>query len=42
MNLSLHQKRGLYWWLGILMAAVLTSVAWSQICSVLAHCSSMF
>jgi uncharacterized membrane protein (DUF441 family) len=42
MSLTLHQKRGLFWGLGILTAAVLMSLAWSQICTSLAHCFSWF
>jgi hypothetical protein len=42
MSLTLHQKRGLLWGLGILAAVVLMSVAWSQICAGLAHCFSLF
>jgi len=42
MSLTLHQKRGLFWGLGILMAVVLMSVAWSQISTLLAHCFSLF
>ncbi len=42
MSLTLHQKRGLFWGLGILMAVVLMSVAWSQISTALAHCFSLF
>jgi uncharacterized membrane protein (DUF441 family) len=42
MSLTWHQKRGLFWGLGILMAVVLMSIAWSQICTSLVHCFSLF
>ena len=42
MSLTLQQKRGLYWALGIVIIATLTSVAWAQINTALAHCFSLF
>jgi hypothetical protein len=42
MQLSLQQKRALYWGLGILTAMVLTSVAWAQIHLALSQCFSSF
>jgi uncharacterized membrane protein (DUF441 family) len=42
MSLTLHQKRGLLWGLGILTAVVLMSVAWSQICAAVGNCLSPF
>jgi hypothetical protein len=38
MDLTSQRKRGLIWGLGILMVAILTSVAWAQIHAALAHC----
>jgi len=42
MSLTLQQKRGLFWALGIVTMATLTSLAWHQINSVLTHCFSVF
>ena len=42
MSLTLHQKRGLLWGLGILTAVVLMSVAWSQISAAVGNCLSPF
>ena len=42
MSLTMQQKRGLFWALGILIMATLTSVAWAQINTTLAHCLSFF
>ena len=42
MSLTSHQKRGLFWGLGILMAVVLMSAAWSQINTALTHASRCF
>jgi hypothetical protein len=42
MSLMMQQKRGLFWALGILIMATLTSIAWSQIHNTLAHCFSFF
>ena len=42
MSLTMQQKRGLFWALGILIMATLTSVAWAQIHIMLAHCFSLF
>ena len=42
MSLTMQQKRGLLWALGIVIMATLTSVAWAQINTALAHCFSLF
>src|SRR5215471_15831357 len=42
MSLTLHQKRGLLWGLGILAAVVLMSVAWAQIGAAVGNCLSPF
>jgi hypothetical protein len=42
MSLTMQQKRGLFWALGILIVATLTSVAWAQINTALTHCFSLF
>jgi hypothetical protein len=42
MSLTLQQKRGLFWALGILIMLTLSSVAWAQINTALAHCFSLF
>src|SRR4029077_13130695 len=42
MSLTLHQKRGLLWGLGILTAVVLMSVAWAQIGAAVGNCLSPF
>jgi len=42
MSLTMHQKRGLFWALGIVTVATLTSLAWHQINAVLTHCFSVF
>jgi len=42
MSLTMQQKRGLFWALGILIMATLTSVAWAQINTALTHCFSLF
>ncbi|GEM_PF-3414531 len=38
MNLTMQQKRGLFWALGIVTGATLTSLAWHQINVALSHC----
>ena len=42
MSLTLQQKRGLFWALGIATMATLTSLAWAQIHTILAQFFSMF
>jgi hypothetical protein len=42
MSLTMQQKRGLFWALGILIMATLSSVAWAHIHTALAHCFSVF
>ncbi|HWN75247.1 MAG TPA: hypothetical protein VNO13_05840 [Candidatus Udaeobacter sp.] len=42
MSLTMQQKRGLLWALGIVIMATLTSVAWAQINTALARCFSLF
>jgi len=42
MSLTLHQKRGLFWALGLLIMLTLSSVAWAQINTALSHCFSLF
>ena len=42
MSLTLQQKRGLLWALGIVTMATLTSLAWAQIHATLGRCFSMF
>ena len=42
MSLTMQQKRGLFWTLGIVTVATLTSLAWHQINAVFAHCFSVF
>ncbi len=42
MSLTSQHKRGLFWALGILIIAALTSVAWAQIHTALTHCFSFF
>jgi hypothetical protein len=42
MSLTMQQKRGLFWALGILIMATLSSVAWAQIHTALAHCFALF
>ena len=42
MQLSLQQKKALYWGLGILTAMVLMNVAWAEIHLALARCFSSF
>jgi len=42
MSLTMQQKRGLFWALGTLIMATLSSVAWAQIHAVLTHCFSLF
>jgi hypothetical protein len=42
MSLTLQQKRGLYWALGIVMTATLASLAWSQINAALTRCFGLF
>jgi hypothetical protein len=42
MSLTLQKKRGLFWALGIVTVATLTSLAWSQINALLTHCFSVF
>ena len=41
-SLTLQRKRGLFWALGIVTMATLTSIAWAQIHATLARCFSMF
>ena len=42
MSLTMQQKRGLFWALGLLIMATLASVAWVQINTALASCFSLF
>jgi len=42
MSLTLQQKRGLFWALGIVTMAALTSLAWAQINALLTRCFSLF
>jgi len=42
MSLTLQQKRGLLWALGIVTMATLTSLAWTQIHLMLTRCFSLF
>jgi uncharacterized membrane protein (DUF441 family) len=42
MHLTMQQKKALYWGLGIVIAAVLMSMAWGQINATLARCFSVF
>ena len=42
MSLTSQQKRGLFWALGILIMLTLSSVAWAQIHTTLAHLCSLF
>ena len=42
MSLTLQQKRGMFWALGILIMLTLSSVAWAQINTALTHCFSVF
>ena len=42
MSLTLQQKRGLFWALGIVTVATLTSLAWHQINVALSHCIFTF
>ena len=42
MSLTLQQKRGLFWALGIVTVATLTSLAWHQITAALTHCVFTF
>ena len=42
MSLTMHQKRGLFWALGIVTIATLTSLAWHQINVALTHCIFTF
>ena len=42
MSLTLQQKRGIYWTLGIVTMATLASLAWAQINAILTHCLSPF
>ena len=42
MSLTMQQKRGLFWVLGILIMSTLTSVAWAQINNALTNCFSLF
>ena len=42
MSLTLQQKRGLLWALGIVTMATLTSLAWAQIHAMLGRCLSLF
>jgi hypothetical protein len=42
MSLTLQQKRGLLWALGIVTMATLTSLAWMQFHATLARCLSVF
>jgi len=42
MSLTMQQKRGLFWVLGILSVVTLTSMAWTQLNAALNHCFSLF
>jgi hypothetical protein len=42
MSLTLQQKRGLLWMLGLLTMVSLTSIAWAQIHEALTKCFSVF
>ena len=42
MSLTLHQKRAIFWTLGIATMATLTTVAWSQIHALLTQCFLQF
>ena len=42
MSLTLQQKRGLFWSLGIVTVATLTTLAWHQINALLTHCFTLF
>ncbi|HUL35156.1 MAG TPA: hypothetical protein VL128_14825 [Candidatus Eisenbacteria bacterium] len=42
MSLTLQQKRGLFWTLGIVTMATLASLAWHQVHVLLTHCLSLF
>jgi hypothetical protein len=42
MSLTMQQKRGLFWALGILIMLTLSSVAWAQTHTTLAHFFSFF
>jgi hypothetical protein len=42
MSLTSQQKRGLFWALGILIMLTLSTVAWAQINTALAHCFALF
>ena len=42
MSLTMQQKRGLFWALGIVTVATLTSLAWHQINATLTHCFGFF
>ncbi len=38
MSLTMQQKRGMFWALGIVTVATLASLAWHQISVALSHC----
>jgi hypothetical protein len=42
MSLTLQQKRGLYWGLGILATVILVNIAWDQIAHAMAQCFQPF
>jgi hypothetical protein len=42
MTLTLEQKRGLLWTVGIATLVMLTSLAWQQVHRALAHCFVFF
>jgi hypothetical protein len=42
MNLTLQQKKALFWCLGMLAAVVLINIAWAQIAAALPRCLSIF
>jgi len=42
MSLTMQQKRGVFWALGIVIVATLTSLAWHQISIALSHCVFTF
>ena len=42
MSLTMQQKRGLFWVLGIVVVATLTSLAWHQISIAFSHCVFTF
>jgi hypothetical protein len=42
MDVTVKQKRALFWGLGILVTLVLVNVAWTQIASALGRCFSPY